>query len=338
MMQWCFNPFLDLGIIPRWWWFWGVLGWPFPLFFFGYWCIWRSSFCSSWPDLIPYLIFLILLTSLINQNEHPRGVEENFGIRHPSWTSGAEAGSVNLWALIFRPDSDGQSGAGKWNLWRSVKPWWGQGEFRNFFSAWPLWGSEGGGSSWFHTTLCVSPGIISWRPDRLSGFSLSHCLQREGELSPGMGAGNGSSSLAPEGKDSWVQAPHGTIHPEFHGLGCLKHIQGLASSLWSWREATRLEKEEEWKVCSLYKAISSLQQSCGTSKHAQKQTPPCAACSAPGATSWQKMPFEFPPEQLGFGGIGCPAPAFFGLQSPNKCSASVGWEFVFCVLWFGGKF
>lgn len=101
-----------------------------------------------------------------------------------------------------------------------------------------------------------------------------------------MGAGNGSSCCPQAGTDK-------EIHPQFHALGWLKHIL----------VTLELEKEEEWKVCSLYKVISSLQQSCETSKHAQKQTPPCAARSgaAPGATSWQKIRFELPLQRWDLG-------------------------------------
>lgn len=122
-----------------------------------------------------------------------------------------------------------------------------KGEFGNFFSAGERRGSARTlllGSSWFNTTLCVSPGIISRSPDRLSGFSLSHCL-------PGRGRG----AIKPQGCEQGMAAPPcppgwqrawrglawpgggqlssasspGAIYPEFHGLGWLEHIQGLAS-------------------------------------------------------------------------------------------------------------
>lgn len=164
------------------------------------------------------------------------------------------------------------------NLCCPMKLLWGQGEFRNFFSWW-RWKGNGSsqllGSSCLNTTLCVCPGIISWRPDRLSGFSLSHCLQirarggikpqgvsREWQLLPVPQAGTG------QGKGSWVQ-PHQAPRSNLSWISEQIILNFTAwdgsntSKAWprypgAGEEATRLEKGEEWKVCSLYKGISSL--------------------------------------------------------------------------------
>lgn len=124
------------------------------------------------------------------------------------------------------------------------------------------------------------------------------------------------AGMAGGGQLSSASSP-GAIHPEFHGLGRLKHIQGLASLHRAGEEATRLEKEEEWKVCCLCEAISSLRQSSLPVKHpnTHQNKPhlvlpaPSTHGAGPGATSRQKTRLEFPGEQLGFGRIGCPAPA-----------------------------
>lgn len=129
----------------------------------------------------------------------------------------------------------------------------------------------------FHTPLCVSPGIIPGSPDRLSGFSLSHRSEGEGEFKQLLAVPQAGTA---QGKGSSVQPPQPAIPPESRaGNGSDTSRLGLITA--------RLEKEEEWKVCSLCKAISSLQQSCETSQRAQKQTPPCAACPVHGwGCSW----------------------------------------------------
>lgn len=113
----------------------------------------------------------------------------------------------------------------------------------------------------------------------------------------------------------------------------------------AWPHYTELEKEEEWKVCCLCEAISSLRQSSLPVKHpnTHQNKPhlvlpaPSTDGAGPGATSRQKTRLEFPGEQLGFGRIGCPAPASWPAKPKQVLDlGGEGGSLYFCVICLSG--